>query len=201
MSTNEDLIEVHLLRLPLDVLMRARQHSDEVTREFAHIVSPATDQERVPERLLQLSHQLSGQYASYSGSVMDEVEAATERGEKHMDVVYRLPPSAGDGARLLGEMWDAVDAFCRDGEMLSLETPAEAKLFRRWFLDQFITQSQGGSPVSWPDYRTRRWRGNITEWNARLLRSCVAHTSMPGVQCDRQPPSETVPWQRKARTR
>jgi hypothetical protein len=63
-----------------------------------------------------------------------------------------LPLSAGDGARLLGEMWDAVDAFCRDGQMLSLETPPEAKLFRRWFLEQFITQAQGAGPVSWPDY-------------------------------------------------
>jgi hypothetical protein len=147
-----DLIEVHLLRLPLDVLMRAREHSDEVTREFAHIVSPETDQERVPERLLELSQQLTGQYASYSGDVMEQLEAATERGEKEMDVVYRLPLSAGDGARLLGEMWDAVDIFCRDGQMLSLETPPEAKLFRRWFLDQFITQAQGAGPVSWPDY-------------------------------------------------
>ena len=150
--TEADLIEVRLLRLPLDVLMRARQHSDEVTREFEHIASPTTDRERVPERLLELSQRLRGQYAAYSGAVMDEVEAATERGEKEMDVTYRLPPSAADGARMLGEMWEAVDAFCRNGEMLSLETPPEAKLFRRWFLDQFITQTEGADPVPWPDY-------------------------------------------------
>ena len=151
-DTDMELVEVRLLRLPLEVLMRARQHSDEVTREFAHIVSPATDQERVPERLLELSQQLSGQYASYSGAVMDEVEAATERGEKEMHVVYRLPQSAGNGARLLGDMWDAVDQFCKDGQLLALETPPEAKLFRRWFLDQFITQAEGVDPVSWPEY-------------------------------------------------
>ena len=147
-----NLVEIRLLRLPLDVLVRARQHSDEVTREFAHITSPTTDHRQVPERLLELSQRLSGQYASYSGAVMDEVEAATERGEKEMDVVYRLPPSAATGARLLGQMWDDVDEFCRAGTMLSLETPPEEKRFRRWFLDQFITQAAGADAVPWPKY-------------------------------------------------
>ena len=32
------------------------------------------------------------------------VEAATARGEKEMDVVYRLPASAAQGAQLLGEI-------------------------------------------------------------------------------------------------
>ena len=151
-TTDTELVEVHLEQLPLDVMARSQQHSDELTREFTHIASPQTDIERVPDRLLGLSAQLRGQYGVFTGSVMEEIAAAQQRGDAAIDVTFTIPRSAGDAARTLGAMWDEVDEFCRNGDLLTLETPPDIVKFRRWFLDQFTSQLSGGAPVPWPEY-------------------------------------------------
>jgi hypothetical protein len=144
-----DLVDVRLLDLPLELLNRPQQHGDELTREFSHIASPATDSDRVPERLLALSAQLRRQYGAYTGPVAEQVAAANERGDATIDVTYRVPRSAEAAAVQLGAMYDEVDEYCRSGELLTLATPPDLVEFRRWFFGQFITQMNGAQPVPW----------------------------------------------------
>lgn len=151
-TADTELVEVHLLQLPLEIMAQSQQHSDELTREFTHVASPQTDSDRVPDRLLSLSAQLRGQYGVFTGSVMEEITQAQARGDATIDVTFRVPRSAGGGASALGVMWDEVDEFCRNGDLLTLETPPDLVTFRRWFLDQFTDQMRGGAPVPWPDY-------------------------------------------------
>jgi len=147
-----ELVEVQLLQLPLDLLARAQEHSEELRREFQLIASPQTDDTSVPARLLALSQQLSGRYGMYTQEADRVIAAARERGEDSVDVTMSVPDSAGDAARALGAMLAEADAFCRDGDLLTLATPEELVRLREWYLDQFITQIEGGPPVPWPQY-------------------------------------------------
>lgn len=152
MTTDDELVDVRLLQLPLDVLSKGQQHGDELQREFAHIASPLTDSDRVPDRLLSLSAQLRSQYGSYTAAVEDQLEAAKARGDAAVDVTYQVPRSAAGHAEQLGALWDEVDDFCRDGDLLTLETPPDILAFRHWFFDQFISQIEGADPTPWPQY-------------------------------------------------
>lgn len=152
-TTGADLVDVRLLQLPLDVLSRSQQHSDELTREFTHIASPETDPDRVPDRLLALSTRLRGQYAAFTSSVMDEIAQAQARGDATIDVTFQVPRSVEQAASALAVMWNEVDEFCRNGDLLTLATPPELVAFRQWFLDQFTSQIRGAAPVAWPDYK------------------------------------------------
>jgi hypothetical protein len=50
-------------------------------------------------------------------------------------------------------MLDEADEYCRSGQaLLTLETPPDAKLFRQWYLDEFIGQLSGAPPTPWPEY-------------------------------------------------
>lgn len=151
-TTDTELAEVHLLQLPLDVMARSQQHSDELTREFTHIASPQTDTDLVPDRLLALSAHLRSEYGAFTGAVMEQIAQAQARGEATIDVTFRVPRSAEGAAGALGAMWDEVDEFCRNGDLLTLETPPDLVKFRRWFLSQFTQQLRGAAPVPWPEY-------------------------------------------------
>lgn len=151
-TTGAEVLDVRLLQLPLDVLTRSQQHSDELQREFSHIASPMTDTDRVPDRLLALSQSVRAQFGAFTGPAMDEITVAQERGDDTIDVTFKVPAAAAGAAGALRAMWEEVDEFCRNGDLLTLATPPELVEFREWFLDQFSTQLNGGAPVPWPDY-------------------------------------------------
>lgn len=150
-TTDTQLVDVHLVQLPLDVLSRSQQHSDEITREFSHIASPPTDSDLVPDRLLALSTKIRGQYAGFTGPVMERIQEAQERGDDTIDVTFTVPRHVDAAVAALRDMWNEVDDFCRNGDLLTLETPPELAEFRAWFLDQFTSQLRGEQPVPWPD--------------------------------------------------
>ncbi len=155
-APSDDLVEVQVLRLPVAIWSRAQEHSDALMREFALIASDARDSSdvHVPARLLQLVEQLNAGYSGFTGEQEAQLYAAAEAGTPEIDLHYRVPASAGDGARALGELLDEADAYCREGQhLLTLATPPELVRLRRWFLAQFVDQPAGKPAVAWPDYR------------------------------------------------
>jgi hypothetical protein len=79
------------------------------------------------------------------------VEDALARGDEQLDVVYEVPQAASVACKELNAMLDEADDFCRHGELLTLATPGDQVAFRRWFLDEFVTQLAGGAPTAWTD--------------------------------------------------
>jgi hypothetical protein len=156
-----DLVEVRLLRFPLAVFQQARQHNDELLREFALLSfgrsepgdAPATASAGVPARLVALVAELNGTYGGAAADVNAERDAAIAAGRSEIDLTYRVPASVAAATRHLGELLDEADAYCREGQhLLTLETPPEALRFRRWYLGQFQAQVAGEPPQPWPDY-------------------------------------------------
>ena len=145
-----ELVRIKLEGIPLELLARAQERSDELGREFSHIAD--ADHESAPARLVVLSQHLRGRYGGYFQPVEDEIEAAFERGDETVDVTFEVPSDVAGAASRLWVLLDEADEYCRSGDLLTLATPAEIVQFRRWYLSQFIDQSGGAEPVSWSKY-------------------------------------------------
>lgn len=143
------LVTVEILKLPLAVSRRASEQNDELMREFALIKEEGTD--HVPARLVALVDELNARFGMFAAGPSAAMEAALERGDAEIDLVYRVPPETTQAVVELATLLDEADEFCRAGDLLTLATPPEALAFRRWFLDEFARQLGGAPPRSWPE--------------------------------------------------
>lgn len=146
----DDLVEIVLLRLPVEVQRRAAEHSDELRREFALLQASSDTGSDVPARLLALMDELTGRYQGFTENPRQELLDAMERGEEFIDLVYRVPRQVREAIIHLGALLDEADEFCRGGGLLTLASPPEAVAYRRWFLGEFLRQIDGEPPSPWP---------------------------------------------------
>jgi hypothetical protein len=147
---DEELVAVQLLNFPLQLFAQARQHHDELVREFALLaMRPPTegDGRQVPARLVELIRILGGRYRA-SGERTDAVrDAALDRGDVAIDLTYHLPPSALETIQMLHSLMEDADRFCEQEQLLTLAATPIERAFRQWYLEQFTTQLAGGRPV------------------------------------------------------
>ena len=152
-----DLVEVRLLQLPIAEYVHSSQHHDELFREFALILNqPDPDgAHQVPARLLALVEELSERYTGFTATPLAELLAAVERGDRSIDLTYRVPASARDAALRLGELLREADDYCRKGDLLTLAPSPAAVEFRDWYLEEFVGQIDGAPPTPWPEWAGR----------------------------------------------
>lgn len=152
----DDLLTVHVLGLPLAVALRAQQHGDELTRELTLIAEQLRQRGNsgdLPARLISLIDQLAARYSVFTTEQEQQFVDAHRTDVETIDLTYRVPISAAGAAQQLGGVLDEADEYCRAGKyLLTLATPADLVVYRRWFLDQFVSQGAGNPPVSWADY-------------------------------------------------
>lgn len=142
-----ELVTVRILGLPLDVMQRSAEHSDELLREFALIREEGSD--HVPARLLALIEELRSRFGSFSEGPRQAMQEAWERGEQTIDLSYQVPAGVAAAARQLGALLDEADEFCRTGDLLTLATQPQGVAFRHWYLDEFQRQIDGHPPRPW----------------------------------------------------
>jgi len=151
-----DLVEVQLLQIPVRLWARSQEQHDALMREFALMsvpTEPGEKERHVPTRLLELIDTLNADFEGVSTEQEKALEAAAAAGVESLDLVYRIPAAAAPASQALGAMLDEADEYCRQGQhLLTLAPDEDLVRFRWWFLDQFIGQTEGKSPVAWPDY-------------------------------------------------
>ncbi len=152
-----DLVDVHVVGVPVALQADASEHFEELAREFGHLVAGQDDAHLyVPERLLALRAELADRFSAFSQIQQDQLEAASERGDETIDLHYQVPAEVSDACIALQAMLDEADEYCAAGEyLLTLKTPPGLLAFRRWFLSQFVDQVAGGQPVAWADWPGR----------------------------------------------
>jgi anti-anti-sigma factor len=149
-ETEHDVVEVVLLGLPLDAHRHAAQHGAALMREFALLAAADASDDSVPTRLVALSQELSSRFAGFTAGTDTELEAALTAGRATIDLHYQVPHDAAPASTRLSELLDEADEFCRAGaHLLTLATPPDALLYRRWFLGEFVRQLSGEKPMSW----------------------------------------------------
>lgn len=154
-----ELLDVHLLQVPVPLWAATQEATDALLREFALISAELHDESfephlAVPKRLTQLIEALTRDFGGVSTEQEDQLYAAAAAGENVIDDLhFRVPIEAAGASRQLGEMLDEADEYCREGRhLLTLAATEEQVRFRWWYLDQFIDQLGGKPPVAWPDY-------------------------------------------------
>jgi len=149
-ESGDELFEVRLLNVPLQLMVLGREHHDEVMREFAVLaLDERMSSEPVPAKMLDLIDTLGRQYGAASARPDAEIEAAIERGETTIDLVYHVPGHVVDAANRLEELMAEADEFCHERQLLTLERSPVVMELAKWYLDQFRIQIAGGAPVPW----------------------------------------------------
>ena len=154
-TSTDGLVTVKLLGLPIDIHARSSEHSDELMREFTYIRAQSEDPDRktVPAKLLDLVDELTGRYAGFTAGSQAELEEAIRTGKDAIDLEYVVPPDVAAACIHLGELLDAADEYCREGEvLLTLATPDDLVAYRCWFLEEFVRQAAGEAPRPWSSY-------------------------------------------------
>ena len=149
-----ELVDVHLLEVPVDVWSRVQEHTDELLREFALMSSDPAASADVPARLTRLIEVLTATYSGVGDEQEAQLFAAAEAGQPVIDdLAFTVPVAAAEAAVVLAETLDEADEFCLAGQhLLTLATPPDLRRFRQWYLDQFVDQIRGADPVPWPSY-------------------------------------------------
>ena len=152
---DDGLVTIRLVGLPIDVHARSSEHSDELMREFTYIRAQSADPDAstVPVKLLALVDELTGQYSGFTAGSQAELDEAIAARRESIDLEYRVPAGVAEACIHLGELLDAADEYCREGEvLLTLATPEELVAYRRWFLEEFVRQAGGESPRPWSTF-------------------------------------------------
>lgn len=150
---------VALLGYPVQLWVAAKEHSDELLREFTLIAEGAEGAAggaEMPSRLVSLIAVLRQQYGAGSDERDQALFAAAASGVESLDVQIELPVEAAGAVRTVSAMLDEADDYCRAGKhLLTLATPPRLVAFRRWYLEQITTQLEGAPPVAWADDAAR----------------------------------------------
>jgi hypothetical protein len=151
---DDELVEVRLLHYPLAVAERTSEHYEGVIREMTLLVADGEAVPgSVPEELSRLTRELDSRRAR--NSELEEVRLeALARGETHRDLALKVPPSVAEISRSMHGLLDQADRYCREGLVLSLPPDADMVAFRRWYLDEVISQVSGGQPRPWVEDQT-----------------------------------------------
>lgn len=149
-DTPRDLAPVALLGIPVALHAQAAAHGDALQRELEMLRRSDDAAEGVPHRLHQLIERMHERFGGLADTIDDGLAAATASGREQVDLEVLAPVEAGEACRVLSELLDELDEYCRKGDhLLTLATPPEAIAYRRWFLGQFTTQLAGAAPERW----------------------------------------------------
>lgn len=141
----------HMARLPVALHQRMVEHHEELQRELQLMLISDGDID-VPRRLVDLLGRLTARYEPVSEEQAAAIAAASSAGETAIDLDYHLPREVAQACIDLAAMLDETDSFLRSGaDMLTLATPDDLVVYRRWLFGEFVAQAAGLPPLAWPD--------------------------------------------------
>jgi serine phosphatase RsbU (regulator of sigma subunit)/anti-sigma regulatory factor (Ser/Thr protein kinase) len=159
-TTAEERYTVVLGDVSTELLLTAKAHIDNLVREFS-LASAAevTGDAAIPEALAELIETVVHGFSDARLAIKQQALAASERGEPRTRLALHLPVSAADAGEAYLAALDEADDYARAARLLTLETPAEHKLFRHWYVESVVAQLRelagGGKPAPVPPFEDR----------------------------------------------
>lgn len=150
-AAEQELCTVRLLGFPLALQARAEEHFSELRREFTFVADPNAPSSSVPERLLAVAASLEERFAAFTAAPRAQREAAARRGERSVDLEFRVPAEVREAALTLDGLLEEADEYARKGDLLTLAAPEDVVDFRRWYLREFVNQIDGSPPTPFSD--------------------------------------------------
>jgi hypothetical protein len=144
--------QVVLVDFPLRVASKAYQHREALLREFAIIAIGGGEQADVPKRLLEIATVLDDRYSGLNPEADQAVETAFKSGAQFVDLRLQVPDRIKTDTIDIAPLLIEVEEYCKNGDLLTLETPDEVRAFWIWFLVEFVRQHDGEAPLSWREF-------------------------------------------------
>jgi len=155
---------VVLGQVPTELLLRAKSHVDNLVREFKLASSPAAGTEAAPglsAHLSQLLDTVVHRFVDAREGIKRQALAAHGARSSHTQLELDLGEGAADAGEAYLVALDEVDAYCRAMRLLTLETPPEQRVFRRWYVEELVRQVRAAAAGEEP--------GEPTTFEERLL--------------------------------
>ncbi len=145
-----DVVRVQLLGVPVRVLAAAREHHDNVMREFRLLaLSGGLDAGSAPARLVELTRVLGVQYGASQARPDAVVDDALDRGDDTVDLAYDVPAQVAAQAQVLDALMAEADEYCSTEQLLTVQRSPTIAEFGAWYLQQFVHQCAGGAATPW----------------------------------------------------
>jgi serine phosphatase RsbU (regulator of sigma subunit) len=185
-TTSEDRYPVALGDVPTSLLLAAKAHIDNLVREFSMLSATEHDGAPLPGHLARLIETVVHGFADARAAIKRQAIAAARRGEARTSLTLVLPLTAADAGEAYLAALDEADKYSRAARLLTLETPPDHQLFRRWYVEAVVDQlrrAARGEVPSPPEPFEDRLLGEIrrlaetqrnTERAARLQRVTAA---------------------------
>lgn len=150
--TADERYTVVLGDVPTDLLIAAKAHIDNLVRELSLAAASASAPgEVVTEHLARLIETVVHGFSDARDAIKRQALAAVRRSEQRTRLTLHLPPSAAQAGEAYLAALDEADAYSRAARLLTLETPAAHRLFRRWYVEAVVRQltelAAGGQPT------------------------------------------------------
>ena len=156
----EQRFTVVLGDVPTDFLLEAKAHVDNLVREFT-LEEAAVGATEIPEHYRRLIETVVHGFSDARQAIKRQALAAAARGEQRTRLVLQLPASTADAGEAYLAALDEADTYARAARLLTLETPPDHRLFRRWYVEAVIEQLR--------DLAAGRRPGRIVPFEERLV--------------------------------
>jgi serine phosphatase RsbU (regulator of sigma subunit)/anti-sigma regulatory factor (Ser/Thr protein kinase) len=140
-ATAEERYTVVLGDVPTGLLLTAKAHIDNLVREFSLAASGGmAGGPGIPEPLADLIETVVHGFADARIAIKQQALAASHRGDPRTLLTLHLPLSAAAAGEAYLAALDEADEYARAARLLTLETPADHRLFRRWYVEAVVDQ-------------------------------------------------------------
>ncbi len=146
----EPAVEICFRNVPVGLFLAARQHHDDLMREFAVMGLAHEDADpHEPPGLRTLISELGVRYAPSAARTNDIFESAVRSGRTHVELSYRATASTLQAADRFETLIKRADDYCEQGKMLTMPRTPEMRRFAAWYLDELRRQFAGAAPTPW----------------------------------------------------
>jgi anti-sigma regulatory factor (Ser/Thr protein kinase) len=161
-----DLLHVELGDVPTDLLLAAKSHVDSLVREFelASAGEVAGLTAEVPAHLAGALRSVVDRFSDARVAIKHQALDAARAASPSTRLALDLPIAAADAAEEYLAALDEVDTYCRAKRLLTLETPPQHRVFRRWYVGELVGQlraAAAGAPTPSPEPFERRLLAEI----------------------------------------
>ena len=140
--------DVVLREYPIRLGIRQEERTIAVMREMQLITLDAGHgSSSVPAQLAEFAEQVSGRF----GAALAAPRAAHEAGQQHTEIRYRLWAESPELMLSYARLMEAADAYCAEGQLISLAPDADVYALRRWTVEEFLRQYDGAEPRPWSE--------------------------------------------------
>jgi GAF domain-containing protein/anti-sigma regulatory factor (Ser/Thr protein kinase) len=143
----EERYTISLGDVRTDLLLGAKAHVDNLVREFTLAAHGADsgNTAAIPPQLAELFDAVVSRFAEARQSIKRQAIEAATRGDERTSLALTLPVSAAKAGEDYLAALDEIDAYARAARLLTLETPPQHRLFRRWYVESLVAQLRAAS--------------------------------------------------------